>query len=289
MAFKRFFRNSSLDDTIFFDEGPRIPESKPNVLSGSFTNTSSIDTVTIDGYRQGVELTQQKHFDAGIVKIHAGEPGHVLARNRYGMDKNFRPEPYFEELDLFDPVMFLEAQEHDSFLYFNIITFPIITGDNDQLENFHFDGVIEAMPIREIASFFSIDVPFVARSVKAGLISGNEDPSRASDFVLTVDTFRRTEQQIPYLDLVDMINGQLPLNGFFQNRKARLDPFEDKRLVLNFKETLNDDELQAAVSLMTGSTANYVKFNERSATSGWVYDNTADPGTDSIAFGGFLY
>lgn len=289
MAFKRFFRNSSIDDTTFFDEGPRIPETKSRVPSGSFVNTSSINTSEIDAFRQGVEITQQKHFDAGVVKISAGEPGHVLAKNRFGEDKNFRPEPYFEELDLFDPVAFLEAQEIDSFLYYNVITFPIITGDNDQLENYWFDGVIEPMPIREIVSFFSTDVPFDARSPKADLMSGNEDTSRSSDQVLTIDTFKRTEQQVPYLDMVDMIDGRYPLNGYFQNRKAYLEPFIDKRLVLNVTESLSDPEIQAAVSLMTGSTSNYITPDKLSATSGWVYDNTATPGTDSLAFGGFLY
>ena len=59
-----------------------------------------------------------------------------LKRNRYGMDRNFRTEPTFEELDYFDPRMFLLAQELSSPLLLNIITFPIITSDNDQIENF---------------------------------------------------------------------------------------------------------------------------------------------------------
>lgn len=288
MAFKRFFRNSSLGETRFFDEGPRIPETKFNIASGQFNNTSSIDTTAIDGYRQGVELTQQKHFDAGLAKIHAGEPGHVLAVNRYGMDRNFRPEPYFEELDPFDPVRFIQAQEVDSFLFWNIITFPIITGDNDQLENFIFDGVIEPFPIREIASFFTLDVPFVARDVRAGLMAGNSDQTSATDLVLTVDTFNPSENQIPYLDLVDIINGQLPLNGFFQPNKSPRSPFVDRRLIMNATASF-DAELQAAVSLMSGATGNYIEPDKRSATSGWVYDNTQNPGTDSVTFGGYLY
>jgi hypothetical protein len=291
MSNERFFRNSSIPETSFFDEGPRIPETKVRTITtASFINSSSIDTSEIDAYRQGVELTQQKHFDKGIVKIHAGEPGHVLAKNRYGMDKNFRHEPWFEELTLFNPVEFLKAQEIDSPLYWNIITFPIITGDNDQIENYWTDGIIEAMPIREVASFFSIDAPFQARDVRAGLMSGNEDQTKATEQVLTVDTFDPTEQFIPYLDLVDLIDGQYPTTTFFQYRKSTLDPFVDRRNIASMP-ALNDqdDEMKAALSAMTGSFENYVDENERSATSGWVYDNNASPGTDSVTFGGQVY
>lgn len=284
MAYKRYFRNSSISDPYFFDEGPRLPENKPK----SIINSSSIETLVIDGYRQGVEITQQKHFDAGLVKIHAGEEGHVLKKSRFGMDKNFRPDPHFEDIDLFNPVAFIRQQEDDSFLYYNLMTFPIISGDNDQIENYWFDGIIEAMPIREVASFFSIEAPFVARSIKAGLMAGNDDTTNATDQVQTVGTFDISENQIPYLDMVDMINGQLPLNGYFEHRKVYLKPFDDKRFVLNVSSNLNDIELQSAVSTMSGSTDNYVPDGKRSATSGWTFDNT-QKGTDSIAFGGRLY
>jgi hypothetical protein len=50
-------------------------------FSGSY-----IDTTAIDGWRQGVELTLWKHFDAGTVKIRSGEPGHRNVVLNYGKD-----------------------------------------------------------------------------------------------------------------------------------------------------------------------------------------------------------
>lgn len=287
MSFKRFFRNASDEDAVFFDEGPRIPDTKPRSPVGTFVNSSSIDTSTIDGYRQGVELTQQKHFDKGTVKIHAGEPGHVVRRNHFGLNKNHRTSPGFEELDLFDPVRFIRAQEFLEPLHFNIITFPIITGDNDQIENYNFDGVIEPLPIREIASFFSIDVPFVARSIKALMMAGNVDSSLGTDQVLTVDEFSERSGQ-GFLDLIEMF-GTFSTVGFFLHERSQLRPFTDRRLPGNFTPPASQGtELRTALSQMQSATENYIGEGKRSAAAGWQFDNTP-PGTDSLSFGGMSY
>ena len=47
-----------------------------------------IDTSAIDAWRQGVEIVTMNHFDAGIGKISAGEPGHVLRANSFGDKKD---------------------------------------------------------------------------------------------------------------------------------------------------------------------------------------------------------
>lgn len=285
MATQDYYRNNPGDDPAFFDEGPSPPQA---VII--FVNTSSIDTSAIDGYRQGVELTQQKHFDAGIVKISAGEPGHVLRRNGYGMSRNFRNDPRFEELDYFSPEMFLRAQEQDSPLLFNIITFPIITSDNDQIENYVFDGIIEPFTIRPRASFFSIDVPFEAHEPKGALMGGNTDTTWASDQVESVYVYD-LKQHIGYLDMVDMIDGRYPLNGFFRHDKTPLSPYVDARYPRNVRLATNyDNDLNAALSLMSGSTDNYIGLTQRAATAGLDYDpNGSSLGTDSIAFGGRVY
>lgn len=293
MSFEDFFRSDDVEPTVFFDEGPRIPKNKPNLSSGLFTNTSSIDTSAIDGYRQGVEITQTKHFDAGTVKIHAGEPGHKIKKNGFGMDRNFRPGATFEELDYFDPVFFLRAQELAEPLLLNIITFPIITGDNDQIENYVFDGVIEPIPIREVTSFFSIEMPFQSRSVKGALMAGNSDQTWASDQLLTVDYYEPEKEQIEYVDLIDMIgpSGSAPqsLNGYFRFDKSVRRPFDDSRYPRNVSISTNyTAEMDAALSIMSGSTDNYVSFKQRSGISGYYYDNTP-LGVDSIVFGGQAY
>lgn len=295
-----FFRNVHVIEPNFFDEGPKVQTTKQAFVEGEFHNTSSIATNDIDGYRQGVELTQLKHFDAGIVKIHAGEPGHVLRRNRFGMDKNFRNDPRFEELDYFDPVKFLEAQDRNS-TFFSVVTFPIITSDNDQIENFLFDGVIEPFTIRSRASFFSIDIPFEAHDIKGALMGGNIDGALASDQVQTEYRYD-LRQNLAFLDqyaesivVGDEAVGQghaSSIVGFFTNNRSTLTPFTDARFPRNTTLSTNyDATMDAALSLMTGSTENYLNMiiNKRSATAGWDYDSNTGIGTDSLAFGGRVF
>jgi len=271
-----------------------------SLISGSF-NVEGIDTSEIDGYRQGVELTQQKHFDAGLAKIHAGEPGHVLRRNRYGMDKNFRTDAAFEELDYFDPVDFIRAQDVSSPLFSSVITFPIITSDNDQIENYVFDGVIEPLTIRSKASFFSIEVPFESHDVKGAVMGGNTDTTFASDQVQTVYLYD-LKQQIGFLDqyadgvtFPGQVSGSHNASsnvGFFLHEKPQLSPFVDVRYPRNAPLATNyDSAMSAALSLMTGSTDSYINLaiGKRSATSGWDYDTNSGVGTDSLSFGGMVH
>jgi hypothetical protein len=266
MSFPRFFRNASIEDTFFFDEGPRTHEAKVIASAGTFVNTSSIDTSAIDAYRQGVELTQQKHFDKGVVKIHAGEPGHVIRQNHFGMNKNTRPEPAFEELNVFNPVTFIRTQQ------------PI------EPQRLDLDGVIEPFSIREVALFLNVDVPFAARSVKAIMMAGNVDPFLGTDQILTVDEFSERLGQ-GFLDLGKMFSTE----EFFSRTRSPLSPFLDRRLPGNFTPSAaQGTSIRIALSQMNGSTENYINENERSATSGWQYDNTS-VGTDSLNFGGMMH
>lgn len=278
MANLDFFRDASIQEPEFFDEGPPVRHLAPTVS----TLTSSINTSAIDGWRQGVELTQQKHWDAGTAKIWAGEAGHMPKRNRYGMGDVFRMTPPFEELDYFDPATFLRAQDE----LFNVtFTYPIVTNDNNQSENYLLDGIVEPFTIRARASFFSIDIPIESHDTKGAVMAGNTDSINASDQVLTVDYFSISQIK-GYIDLIDMMGNQ-PLNGFFHVEKVRLLPFIDERLIVTPVPNLPAD-FTAAVSLMSGSF-DYISPHQRSATSGWVYDGVQGIGTDSIAFGGLTY
>jgi len=314
-------------DNTFFDEGPRVLNvKKPSVVD---QETSLSNLSSSYAWTQGVEMNRQAMYDAGLAKIWSGDAGHQLKPNVFGQDKNFFPDPGFADLDLFDPVRFLKAQEQDSPLWYNIITFPIITGNNDQLENFNFNGIIEAFPIREVVAFFSINVPFEAHQPRASLVGGNDDVLNGSDRILTVDYFDRTygHGTTPYQDLVDIINpgtehsgtyasgswtGGEPysgswvgsgaftpidvptgftLNGFFRFERSPLLPFVDQRLNRNDtpNDTFEDAILVDSMDHMKGNTDNYVRFDQVSAPCGWDYDRNAAIGTDSLAFGGMTY
>jgi hypothetical protein len=304
-----FFRNPGFQEPDWFDEGPLVT-AKSNVkyeytyfsasvlINGMIVNKIDTiatavqqghDTSQIDGYRQGVELTQMKHFDAGLVKIHAGEPGHVLRKNNFGEDKNFFPDPRYGDLDLFNPVRFLEAQEHISYLDKEILTFPIVTGDSDQLESFNTNGVIEPLAIRAPAAFYSMDIPFESHSIKGSFMGGSEDQSRASCQIVGIDDFDPESRIVEYLDDVDMLGTMGVSTGFFRYDKVYLKPFKDERYPRNVASSSRGSDMDAALSLMSGSTDNYVSSKQRSQATGWDYDTAAAVGTDSIAFGGMTY
>lgn len=78
----RYLQATDEPETSWFDDGPAI-----DVIEIPTTMSGGIDTSAIDPWRQGVELTLAKHFDAGISKISAGEPNHILRPNSFGGTK----------------------------------------------------------------------------------------------------------------------------------------------------------------------------------------------------------
>jgi hypothetical protein len=82
-SFQPLFSPQPVHDALFFDEGPR-PALTKTATTASLSG--AINTSAIDAYAQGIEITQQVRYDAGIVKIWSGEPGHKLLRSYYGMD-----------------------------------------------------------------------------------------------------------------------------------------------------------------------------------------------------------
>jgi len=327
VAFQPLFSPLPVHDTLFFDEGPQQANIKSRT-TGSLSG--AMDTRAVDPYVQGVEITRQSQYDAGIAKIWSGEPGHQLRTNRFGMDKNFFPDPGYTELDLFDPVRYLRAQENLSPLWWNILTFPIITGDNDQAENYYFNGIIEPLTIRAVVAHFSTEAPYESHSVKGLFGNGNGNQLNGTDSVVSVYSFEPGREHVGYLDMVDILNSNTvqsgtfasgswsggvplsgtyvgegdftpvfvptgrPLNGFFRFEFTSILPFVDERLIRNTADKSQvsghqSPEMLAALSLMTGSTDNYVRHTQRSAPCGWYYDDNGGVGTDSLTFGGQTY
>lgn len=269
----------------YFDDGSGIDNDEKIKPSNAdqYVITGSMNTSAIDAYRQGVEITKAKHFFAGtIAKIHAGEPGHVLRKNSYGTDRNFLNENYYQDLEYYDPVHYITSEQ--------VLTYPLITEDSDETENYNFNGVIEPFSIRAVAALYSIDVPFEAHSIKGMMMDGNFDITQANSQILTVDVRNSKYKIVPWLDLIDMMGTvkKIPTMAFFNDDKTFLDPFNDATRKVQLSTNLPDDMVNAVLK-MVGSTENYVTETEISATCGWTYDDVWSKGTDSIAFGGFAH
>jgi hypothetical protein len=269
----------------YFDDSPGIDRNEKIKKSNEYqyTLTGSIDTRLIDGYRQGVEITRASHYFAGhAARIHAGEPGHVLRKNFYGADRNFLKQNNFVELEYFDPISYINSEQ--------IITYPLITHDSDETENYNFNGIIEPLSIRAVAALYSIDIPFEAHSIKGMMMDGNHDITMANSRILTVDAKKHNHRIQPWLDLIDMIGTvkKIPTMPFFNDEKTFVNPFNDLSNKVQLSTNLPDD-MKNAVSVLIGSTENYISENDVSAPCGWMYDDVLSKGTDSLAFGGLAY
>jgi hypothetical protein len=290
---KNFYSSIQEYDAInlrAFDEGPLIIQRSIGI------NSSSISTKEIDKYRQGVEITQEK-YTTGLVKISAGTSGHIIRPKAYGInDLDIISENSYIEIDYFNPKEYIEAQEPGKTLK-KVITFPIITSDENQAENYSFNGIIEPLSIRPVASFFSIEFPFESHAVRGALMNGNSDSRFASsEQVLSVDYFGEFNKEKYYLDAFQTVasGSGVPLTtiGYVSENYSHVKPFDDNKIYLKSlgikKETHGSDMVEVFLK-MTGSTGNYVAPDKKSATTGFIYDNIGAAGIDSIAFGGMTY
>jgi hypothetical protein len=292
-----------------FDEGPRIYDTSIGI------NSSSIATNEIDQYRQGVEITQET-YTLGMVKISAGTPGHFVKPVCYGInDLDIISTGSFIEIENFNPVAYLYLQQPGLELK-RAITFPIITADSNQAENYNLNGIIEPLSIRPVISFFSIEFPFESHAFRGSMMAGNLDPWKfSSDRILTVDYVPKklipiktlTSDTIEtrgfineefYLDAFEVIRSGSSVAqqsvGYVSDRVNDFDSFVDSDsrdylTLLGITESTHGADMVAVFKLMTGSTGNYVPPGKKSATTGFVYDNIGYAGTDSIAFGGLTY
>lgn len=258
-----FFRSNVIIETTFFDESPRQPKQSPDPF-----DSGSLDTTLIDGYRQGVELTSQKHWDAGLGKIHAGEPGHLVRKNGFGMSRYNNSDLFFSDDHTLRPQDYITSDEFD----------------DSTLTNLWFDGNIEPLTIRKIVTLSMNDRPIEVHSVKGMFDSANPDSLLKSDRVLTVDDFISDQTRSAFDDNVNM-TGNIPMNEYFDFESCQNQPFIDERTVRNAGPNQPSDFI-TALSLMSGSTENYITHRQRSTTCGWTFENNTVIGTDSITFGG---
>lgn len=270
----------------YFDES-RFVQKKPSPDA----TRAGVDTSSIDKFRQGVELTHSKYYGEGIVKIHAGNKGHVMMKSNYGDSRFLEPTRrvrWFSDLDKFDSKHFIEAQEFESYLYADMFSFPLIVDDRERWVDNIYDGIIEPFDIRSVAGLYSIDVPFIAHSIKGDVMKGTINATQgAPDISQTLD-MAATGGIIAYLDLVDKYH-----EYFTWWPKPSIAPYDDSSLVPTSEEYMTkgsgDSEILFALMQMSGSRDSFQLKNQRSTTSGWDYDIGMLQGTDSITYGGMTY
>lgn len=252
------------------------------LVSGSF-----------DERRTGAEISTFHHWAAGQVKISAGTPGHIVRPVCFGVEavSSVDADKYFE-LAVFNPVEFLTTPAAE-------FTYPIAVSETNITPNYELNGVLEPLSIRSVASFFSIDVPREARAIRGSYDGGNEDHTGATDQVVNVDYADKRSQQtstffleagtsLSVLSGSRMVGAHIP---YFNLNVNNYRPFEDaiRPRGLSPSATYVPEMIDVLMLMSSSRTDTYIAENQRSATTGFVYDNTNPQGTDSIAFGGMLY
>jgi hypothetical protein len=171
------------------------------------------------------------------------------------------------------------------------------------------NGIIEPFPIRSVISNRSLNFPYEPHATRGQFGNGNTNNRFATDSVLSLDYFLPSKRNsTPYFDLVTQtgLSGSLILMSgeetwgrtpeddlyFVEHvviEENLISPYED---VVYPRGEVPDDtytgDLLSAVNTMLPGGATYVNRKEKSATCGFVYDNSPQ-GTDSIAYGGLLY
>lgn len=278
--------------TEFFNESidKRTKTTKNGLFSSEF-----------DKFRQGVEITRLIHTERPGPMITAGTPGHIIDPHVFGLNEvySLTDSEAFQEINLFDPIEFISIQINGSPLE-SVITFPIVTSDVNQRENYILNGVIEPFPIRSVISFFTINFPFEPHGMTADFLDGNYNRLDGSDTIETVYKFNPThENNRVFFDggeefTVASDDGTIvtlgPNTPYTWTGENNVTPFTDVTYprgdnLLSMRSY--DAELLSVINLMDPQQLTYIRTDEVSSSTGFMYDN-CQQGTDSIAYGGLL-
>ncbi len=223
-----------------------------------------IDTSAIDAWRQGVEITQFKHWDAGTVKIRSGEKGHRLAVLTFVADK-------------------LDDLQHSNFFLDDI---NLLASENT-INNLSTRTHESIKNVNGPGSFFIGSLEPISKQKKLTTALDRDGfplidvhiVRAEANIIQSINDIEVNRTNAPYADLKDPRSILLT-----HNVSQSVVPYSEFVVLDSF----NDSEINRALSLMSPSTDNYISDKEFSGCCGYTYDEN-HKGTDSIAFGGMGY
>jgi hypothetical protein len=210
-----FLDPASVDDSRAFNEGPPV-------IINVTTFTESIDTSAVDAFRQGVEITNAKFYDAGVIKIHAGDPGHVLVKTTHGENAAYEHNATFNDHFDVEPKTYVAMQKQTTNHQAKspALSVPNQTLPVGFLSNYLSDGIIDPLAARSKKKQLSLDVDDDPNGVRGMLQSGNEALLTGSDVVETqyvisygttiLETLQNTYKSARYKTLYSVDFSSLP-------------------------------------------------------------------------------
>jgi len=254
---------------------------------------------SIDQFRQGIDIRSHNHL-VGVFKISGGTAGHLIDPNAYGINDSNRitDGDFFQEINLFNPIEFIDAQGQNK-LVEQTITFPIVTSDSNQRENFILNGIIEPFPIRPVISQFSINFPFEPHGVFATFGNGNLFLRTSSDDVVSIYNIDEISNRFFYDsgEFITLVNDDASQSVDAGPSLPYISL--DENLILPFKDEIlsRGDEFQSSrsyesdlldvIKRMPRQESTYLGSRQKSGKTGFIYSNSLH-GVDSISYGDLL-
>lgn len=239
--------------------------------------TGSTDTREFDHFRQGVELTQDKHWAQGIYKISSGEQNHVF----------FAPGKLNTRISRLDENKFLdESTNPDPATRIGAASTSTTPSTPDEGSH-SVQGTIDVFDKRRAAERQIVS----ERGIRANMSNssfGDEKERTSSETITDVVEQETSDRNCVFYDQQEYV----VVNEIRRNKIQRFSVasamFDTRIKTQAHSDSRSESNL---FSYVTGS-ANYdsdsrLPLNKKSATVGFVY-NSCRANTDSVAFGGLL-
>ena len=154
-----------------------------------------------------------------------------------------------------------------------------------------FDGAIEPLDIRRVADRTSIELPYIAHSVKGDNSNTNE---KRESLVVDDKIVLGNSETRPFLDSQESFGG-IDLPGAFSDADPRILPFDDKPQIER-DYVLSDSAISNTLQVgfvsggitYTAARVNEIQDNEVYACHGFVFSQNDNYKYDSIAFAGLV-
>lgn len=221
------------------------------------THNARTSTSELDQFRQGVELTQTKHYAQGMVKIHAGFNGqtgvHTVPTFVYGQtQKVFLDETYHCDVLPTSPATYVNESV-------SLTDYVVDKGTDLDVHVDIFDGVIEPFHIRDVVALRR-EFKGIERKVCAALGEGNVKDRDSSDVYVEVVRFDDLYVGSAAMrDNVDTTGGLVTVVESGSTSTRRASPFKEnyppKGVIMSAKM---ERDLVGALSRMSPATENYV-------------------------------
>lgn len=246
--------------------------------------TAGYNTSEIDQFRQGVEIRNSRDRYNGIFKISAGTEDHVIEESVFGQVFPFEEGLPFEEKDRLTQCIILSGSN-------NIGQSEL---DSNFLDDSQLNGTLEPLNIRDVATFSSIESPFVAHSIKGHLQEGNEQNLfGGSDTIIQFVEIKTASISDPYLDSSELfVSGSavsISTPGPFFGAEKIINAYNETirlRPALITTSSMSNDMISVLASSSNNSIAEELfPLGYISAAAGWNFEGN-QIGTDSISFGG---